>query len=129
MTPRDLERLVGVHPTLVAKIDVVFGRLSMFVVVGVRTAAEQHADYAIGRTVSGMIVTMCDGVTHPSPHQAHADGWGYAVDCAFLGGDPFSLSHPWEAYGDLLESLGLIWGGRFSHPVDLDHAELKDTVA
>lgn len=132
MTDRDRQRLVGVHSALVAALEAVFDEMDaesapMFVVVGVRTAAEQAADYAKGRNGNpGTVVTMCDGVRHPSPHQVHADGLGHAVDCAFVGPQPFDPRHPWETYGEALESHGLKWGGRFSHPVDLDHAELSD---
>jgi peptidoglycan L-alanyl-D-glutamate endopeptidase CwlK len=129
MTDRDRARLVGIYPQLVAILEDVFAELAaagtpMFVVVGLRTVADQQADYAKGRTAPGPIVTMCDGVRHPSPHQVKADGFGHAVDSAFIGPDPFALTHPWEAYGEALEARGLTWGGRFSHPVDLDHAEL-----
>lgn len=123
------ERLVEVHPTLVAIIKKVFDEMEaesapMFVVMGVRSAAEQAALYAQGRTASGLIVTNCDGIKHPSPHQPKPDGFGHAVDCAFISRQPFDSRHPWEKYGKLLEDNGLTWGGRFSHPVDLDHAEL-----
>lgn len=130
MTPRDIQRLAGVHPTLVLRLKVVFAQFEaegqpLFVVQGLRTAEQQAADYAHGRgNVPGPVVTMCDGVVHPSPHQKRADGFGHAVDCAFVGADPFTLTHPWELYGQRLEHQNLVWGGRFHHPVDLDHAEL-----
>jgi peptidoglycan L-alanyl-D-glutamate endopeptidase CwlK len=96
MTPRDEQRLAGVHPTLIAKITTILTHMSlighpMFVVMGVRTVAEQQAIYAQGRTKPGAIVTMKDGVVHRSNHQPHADGFGHAVDCAFLNTpDPFA---------------------------------------
>jgi peptidoglycan L-alanyl-D-glutamate endopeptidase CwlK len=127
---RDMQRLHGVHPSLVARLDHVFGlqaslQRRMFVVQGVRTAAQQQALYAQGRTLPGKIVTMRDGIVHPSNHQPHADGLGHAVDCAFAGvHDPFADTLPWEAFGLLIEAEGLIWGGRWSHPVDCPHAEL-----
>lgn len=125
-TPRDLIRLTGVHPTLVKAIISILGDLPMFVVVGLRTATEQAALYAQGRTMPGKIVTNCDGVRFPSNHQAYpSDGLGHAVDCAWLGNDPFSLTHNWVAYGAAVEAQGLLWGGRFTSPKDLDHAELK----
>lgn len=131
-TDRDRQRLVGVHPALVAALEAVFDQMDaerapMFVVVGVRSAAEQIADYAKGRTAPGPVVTMCDGVRFPSPHQVR-DGYGRAVDCAFVGAQPFDPRHPWELFGEELERHGLIWGGRFHHPVDKDHAELPDSV-
>lgn len=132
MTNRDRQRLIGVHPALVAILEAVFDEMDaepapMFVVQGVRTMVEQARFYALGRTAPGLIVTMKDGVTHPSNHQPHADGFGYAVDCAFVGPQPFDPQHPWERYGEALEARGVQWGGRWSHPHDSPHAELRDT--
>lgn len=127
---RDTLRLVGVHPTLIGKLGTVFASMQdsghpMFVVAGVRTQAEQQALYVQGRTAPGKIVTMKDGVTHPSDHQPRQDGYGHAVDCAFLGtSDPFAESHPWEDFGRRIEAAALVWGGRWSHPHDSPHAEL-----
>ncbi len=127
---RDRQRLDGVHPALVAKLETVFAAMRaaghvMFVVQGVRTVDQQKALYAQGRTAPGHIVTMKDGVMHRSNHQPWADGLGHAVDCAFLGADPFSLAQPWETYGQLVEAQGLVWGGRWTTPHDLPHAELR----
>src|ERR1700682_3474240 len=109
---RDQQALQGGHPTLVAAIRSILNDLPMFVVSGVRTDAEQAALYAQGRTTPGHIVTHCDGVTTRSNHQIHpSDDLGHAVDCAFLGGDPFSLSHDWAAYGAAVQAAGLTWGG------------------
>ena len=125
LTSRDQQRLQGVHPKLVAAVTAVINKLPMFVVMGVRTVAEQQALYAQGRTAPGHIVTYKDGVNHRSNHQPHADGLGHAVDLAFIGGDPFSPKHPWDAYGSIVEALGLVWGGRWKM-VDRPHAELPD---
>ncbi len=132
MTSRDTERLTGVHPTLIAAIVRVLGEMSaeqasMFVVGGVRTTAQQQALYAQGRTAPGPIVTYKDGVVHKSNHQPHEDGFGYAVDCAFVSAKPFDVSHPWEKYGTALEQLGITWGGRWKM-VDKPHAELTEQV-
>ena len=127
---RDTVRLDGVHPDLVRRLEAVFTALTaaghpMFVAMGVRTVAQQQALYAQGRTVPGPIVTMCDGIVHPSNHQPKADGCGHAVDCAFLDTmTPFALTLPWETYGLAVEAQGLTWGGRWSHPADSPHAEL-----
>jgi peptidoglycan L-alanyl-D-glutamate endopeptidase CwlK len=131
MTDRDLQRLTGVHPALIDAIREVFDEMAawgtpMFVVMGVRTQAQQVALYAQGRTAPGHIVTDKDGVVHKSDHQPHADGYGYAVDCAFTDGDPFADSHPWQVYGDACEKRGLIWGGRWTTLVDRPHAQLPD---
>lgn len=131
MTARDLGRLVGVHTDLAKILVRVFDEMDaekapMFIVQGVRTQAQQVALYAQGRTMPGRIVTMKDGIVHPSDHQPHRDGKGYAVDCAFIGPQPFDERHPWELYGESCEAHGLIWGGRWEHPHDSPHVELRD---
>ena len=127
-TLRDIERLKGVHPMLARAILNILNKLPMFVVQGVRTAEEQAALYAQGRTAPGKIVTHKDGLIHKSNHQPHADGLGHAVDCAWVGSDPFADSHPWGAYGALVEAAGLVWGGRWTTLVDRPHAELPNTA-
>lgn len=127
MTDRDTERLVGVHPALVEAINDVLTELEdehirMFVVEGVRSTDRQQALFAQGRTVPGLVVTYKDGIIHRSNHQPRADGYGYAVDCAFVDAQPFDQHHPWERYGDALEAQGVRWGGRWSMQ-DLPHAE------
>lgn len=115
---------------LVTALERVFGRMAasghaMFVVQGLRTLQQQQVLYARGRTSPGAIVTMKDGVKHPSDHQAWSDGYGHAADCAFLGPNPaFGPFQPWEDYGKACESEGLTWGGRWSHPHDAPHVQL-----
>ncbi len=130
MTDRDRKRLIGVHPTLIAVIENVLDEMDadhtpMFVVEGVRTDARQAQLYAQGRTTLGPIVTYKDGVTHRSNHQP-VNGFGMAVDCAFVGSQPFDKRHPWEVYGLRLEQRGVTWGGRWSMG-DLPHAEYQPT--
>lgn len=127
VSERDILRLKGVHPKLVEIIVLALNQLPMFVVCGVRTTEEQAKLYARGRTAPGPIVTNADGVHSRSRHQTHEDGLGWAVDCAFLGNEPYSPSHDWKAYGRLLEAQGAIWGGRWKHPVDCPHAELPNS--
>lgn len=130
MSDRDRQRLHGVLPALVSALVEVFDEMDaehapMFVVGGVRTLEQQARLYAQGRTESGPIVTYKDGVLHKSLHQVHIDGYGYAVDCAFLGPQPFDPRHPWGVYGAALEARGVRWGGRWKM-ADLPHAEWPD---
>lgn len=120
--------LTGVHPDLVARIDKVLAAMSMLghpmkVVQGLRTTAQQQALYAQGRTAPGRVVTKADGVLAKSNHQAHVDGLGHAVDCAFQLPDPFDEHAPWSAYGACVQAVGLVWGGTWTTP-DRPHAEL-----
>ena len=122
----------GVHPDLVKRIVervlpamAAFGT-PMHVVQGVRTADQQHHRWLQGREGNpGPIVTNCDGYKVRSNHQANpVDGLGHAVDCAFVT-DPWGEHQPWEVYGALGEACGLAWGGRWSHPNDRPHLELR----
>ena len=126
-TGRDHQRLLGVHPILVGKILAILEALPMFVVVGLRTATQQAQLYAEGRTTPGPIVTNDDGTMHRSNHEAHSDGWGHAVDCAWVPTlelpSPFDQRFPWGQYGALVEAAGLTWGGTW-RMVDMPHAEL-----
>lgn len=125
--PRDVQRLVGVHPKLATIILDILKKLPMFVVEGVRTAERQHSLYLLGRGHDpSPRVTDKDGYINKSRHQIRNDGFGHAVDCAFKGPRPFDLSHNWDAYGTALESMGCLWGGRYRILVDRPHAELPE---
>lgn len=149
MLPRDEQRLVGLHPTLVMKVTQILNAMEaldllMGVTDGVRTVVQQQALYAQGRTKqpdgtwvkTGSTVTNCDGVIKPSNHQAKADGFGHAVDCAFIVdlnadgqaelNEPFTWDahRAWACYGAMVEAMGLVWGGRWQSIVDLPHAEM-----
>lgn len=136
---RDLQRLVGTHPDLIHKLGIVFGNMRakgnpMFVAQAARTADYQNSLYQQGRTTPGPdvrpghplgdTVTNADGYKKRSNHQAHEDGLGWAVDSAFLNGDPFGEHQPWGAYGAECEAQGLVWGGHWKTRIDRPHVEL-----
>ena len=118
-TVRDMQRLQGVHPTLVVAVLKLLTQYPTFVTAGLRTTEQQQALFA-----QVPKVTEKDGVIHKSNHQAHADGYGHAVDLAWLGGDPFALTHDWASLGASGKALGLIWGGDWKTLVDRPHFEL-----
>lgn len=137
LTDRDRQRLTGVHPDLVAAYEAAAVRAEqagtpIFVVYGVRTAEEQRALYAEGRTCGGHIVTYCDGVTKKSDHQVAADGFGHAIDFAFVPTktrpNAFAADWPWRVvagYAVDANAVGRVkWGGTFKQPADLDHLQL-----
>lgn len=131
---RDVERLRGCHPALVAAVLDVLEAMAvldfpMFITQGVRTISQQQALYAQGRTMPGVIVTNADGVRVQSNHQVKSDGFGHAVDLAFID-DPdtpkteiYDPGQPWDLMGLMAEKRGLSWGGRWKF-VDLPHIEL-----
>lgn len=126
-----LTKLAGVHPTLadaIERIELALQALGHPIVItqGVRTVEQQQALYAQGRTMPGHIVTNCDGVRHKSPHQIQADGFGHAVDIAFVrdGKPDWSGTHPWLLFGQMGKLFGLTWGGDFTTLSDRPHLEL-----
>lgn len=138
---RDAERMLGVHPYLQTRIARVLDAMEilgfpMFVNEAVRSLEQQQARYAQGRTTPGKIVSNADGIpknkggTGLSMHQHQADGFGHAVDCAFID-DPLTVkietwdpAQPWELYGKMAEAYGLTWGGRWQTLLDRPHVEL-----
>lgn len=131
MTERDRQKLVGVHPQLVEKVEKILAALDalgfpMMVTDGVRSVEQQKALYAKGRTAPGPVVTYADGVEKRSNHQPHIDKLGHAVDCCFVvNGKPSWDAHlPWKAYGAAAEAHGLTWGGSWTRLADLPHVEL-----
>lgn len=119
------------HPILVAKANQIINAMiilqcPVLVTQGLRTAEEQAALYAQGRTKPGKVVTNCDGVTTKSNHQAAADGFGHAIDFAFLTPDlGVTWEGPWDLLGAMARALGLKWGGDFHSFPDRPHVELK----
>lgn len=131
MTDEQKQRLAGVHPVLLDRVDRVLTAMTalgfpMMPTDGIRTDDQQRALYAKGRTTQGPIVTNCDGVEKRSNHQPHADGLGYAVDCCFVvdGQPSWDARWPWKAYGAAAEAVGLRWGGDWNSLHDLPHVEL-----
>jgi hypothetical protein len=88
-----------------------------------RTAAEQDALYAQGRTKPGKKVTNCKGSSYSSMHQ-----WGVAFDIyradgkgAYYDKDGF-----FAKVGKLGQEIGLEWGGSWKSIVDTPHFQLPD---
>ncbi len=123
LSPRDEQRLATLEPECREKVRLVLRLMAiaghrMFVTSARRSTTEQAALYAQGRTVPGPIVTHLDGVARRSKHQD-----GVAVDCAFVGEDPWA--GPWEMYGKFGEAVGLTWGGSWKKFKDRPHLEKK----
>lgn len=126
------DRYLEVEPSLVARCQAMAAAMAalgyrMVPVQGLRTVAVQQALWQQGRTAPGHIVTNSDGIHTLSNHQAKADGFGHAVDFAFLdhnGVVSWDPQYPWALLGAMAEALGLVWGGRFKTIQDLGHVEL-----
>lgn len=128
-------KMRGVHPLLIAAVLRILDAMRtlghpMMVTDALRTDEEQQILYAKGRSAPGDIVTYKDGVNKRSNHQPHADGFGYAVDLAFLDADGHPTwdvkNNPWYLYGAMAKSQGLVWGGTWTTLVDLPHIEMPE---
>ena len=88
-----------------------------------RSAAEQDALYAQGRTQPGSIVTNAKGSSYSSQHQ-----WGIAAD--FYRADGKGAYNEAGDYfnrvGAIAKQLGLAWGGDWKSIVDKPHVYLPD---
>jgi len=132
----DLHRLVrlrGCHPELKARVLALIAALAhqgldLVLTQGVRSAQQQAALYAQGRTRPGKIVTNCDGVRKVSNHQPKADGYGYAVDVAWRIHGEITWEGPWDTLGKLATAHGLIWGGTWTTFPDRPHLEWSSSV-
>lgn len=88
-----------------------------------RSAAEQDALYAQGRTKPGAVVTNAKGSSYSSMHQ-----WGIAFD--FYRADKKGAYNEeggfFQRVGAIGKSIGLEWGGDWRSIVDKPHFQLPD---
>jgi peptidoglycan L-alanyl-D-glutamate endopeptidase CwlK len=93
------------------------------IVSGLRTYAEQDALYARGRTAPGKVVTQARG-----GYSNH--NFGIAFDIGvFEGGKYLPDSPKYKAVGALGADLGLEWGGNWKTIVDQPHYQLRPAWA
>jgi peptidoglycan L-alanyl-D-glutamate endopeptidase CwlK len=103
--------------------------------------------YKLMRERHGYEMVLLEGYRSPErqeqllsrgPQVTRAGAWrsyhqfGLAADCAFFRGGRVVISEkdPWAArgyqlYGEVAESVGLHWGGRWRNLADLGHVELQ----
>lgn len=126
MNKSSVDRLTKVHPLLRDKIILLtsefnrqFAGLSLEVVQGVRTFAEQDALFAKGRTKPGKIVT--NARAGQSFHN-----YGLAVDvCPFRDGAPLWTEDKYfDALAAFARRFNLEWGGDWNTP-DRPHLQLR----
>lgn len=128
MDARSEAQLATVCPDLAALVRAAADTLSadgtyMLVVSGLRTAAEQNALYAKGRTAPGPIATNAKAGF--SMHN-----YGLAVDIVpYLSGQSGALNWTVETpqYRTMVAALkaqGLVWGGDWKSLADYDHFQM-----
>jgi peptidoglycan L-alanyl-D-glutamate endopeptidase CwlK len=94
--------------------------ISVKVISGLRTYAEQDALYAQGRTKPGEIVTKAKG-----GYSIHNFGCAFDVGIFSKDGKKYYGEHAdYARVGKLGEMLGLEWGGRWTSFVDEPHFQL-----
>lgn len=125
MSNASQNRLKKVHPELAERvtklIDVLASQgLTVEVVQGLRTFAEQDALFAKGRTIPGQIVTSAKG--GQSNHN-----FGLAVDlCPFVAGKPqWNDNQGFIRIGAEAVKQGLEWGGDWKKFIDKPHVQLR----
>lgn len=141
ITPLPGVTLSGVRPEMVTRLDTMLGNFTapggLIPVInqGVRTAEQQAALYAQGRTAPGKIVT--NSKPGESMHET-----GRSVDISWkdpetgkvlAGNDPRAQA-AWKALGSVAPKYGLRWGGTFKTAdgkpfVDMYHFELVNVPA
>ena len=89
----------------------------------IRTVEEQDALYELGRTKPGNIVTNAKGCSYSSMHQ-----WGVAFDYYRDDGKGEYDNEDcfFQKVGQVGLSLGLEWGGNWTHINDMPHFQLPD---
>ena len=97
--------------------------ITINIISGTRTYAEQDALYAQGRTTAGAIVTNARG-----GYSNH--NFGIAFDIGVFNGNRYMPESPvYKAVGALGMELGLDWGGNWKSIVDQPHFELRPAWA
>jgi len=97
--------------------------ITIKIISGLRTYAEQDALYAQGRTTPGSVVTKARG-----GYSNH--NFGIAFDIGVFEGSKYLPDSPkYKAVGALGVDLGLDWGGNWKTIVDQPHFQLRPTWA
>lgn len=131
MDPHSESLLAGVHPKLAEKVRLMADALSqenitIRVVQGLRSWAEQAVLYSKGRDMQGNIVNPAQVVTHAKPG-ASWHNFGLAVDVTpFDGNIPdWNATHPaWKRIVAVGESMGLVSGSIWRTFPDWPHFQL-----
>lgn len=93
--------------------------ITIKIISGLRTYAEQDSLYAQGRTTPGPVVTQARG--GQSNHN-----FGIAFDVGVFEGNKYLPGSPkYKAVGALGTDLGLEWGGNWKTLVDQPHFQLR----
>jgi peptidoglycan LD-endopeptidase CwlK len=135
MNERSESNLGTVNPILADKVQAAAAMLEpsgiyLLVVSGLRTADEQNALYAIGRTVD----LDKDKVTNARAGES-MHNYGLAVDVApYTSGQTGAINWDektaqFQSMVTALKAQGLAWGGDWDHFKDYDHFQMASVPA
>jgi len=117
-------RIDTLHPNIIAKVKEFIVRaekelgIKLRVTAALRTWAEQEKLYAQGRSLPGKKVTWAKA--GQSYHN-----YGLAIDVVEIKDGKALWNNPnWEKIGQLGESIGFTWGGRWTGKTDKPHFEM-----
>ena len=123
------EKVIGkLHPRVQAYARALYFKarehgLTIQIISGLRSYAEQDALYAQGRTEPGNVVTNAR-----AGHSNH--NFGIAFDIGLFERNEYLGESPmYKAVGALGEELGLEWGGNWRTLVDQPHFQLRPAWA
>ena len=123
------EKVIGkLHPRVQAYARALYFKarehgLTIQIISGLRSYAEQDALYAQGRTEPGNVVTNAR-----AGHSNH--NFGIAFDVGLFERNEYLGESPmYKAVGALGEELGLEWGGNWRTLVDQPHFQLRPAWA
>ena len=105
-------------------------KIDVLVTCTYRSELEQAELYAKGRTAPGKIVTNAKPgqSLHNTKRNGNPAARAFDVVPIVAGKLVWDAKHPhWDKLGQIGESVGLKWGGRWKKP-DRPHFELKETA-
>lgn len=117
------EKIKSLHPAIRPKAEELINRAAnkgiyLRIYDGLRSFESQLALFNQGRTTPGQIVTNAE------PGESFHN-YGLAFDTVEIKDGKALWDNPrWNEIGELGESLGLQWGGRFKSIKDLPHFEI-----
>ena len=134
--PKEQEKLDSLHPKVRALVVKVLEKAraqghAIYIFEAMRDYKRQEQLYAQGRDKNGNIVDKAKVVTYAKPGSSFHN-YGLAVDFVFDGDQAkdkvqwsWANNHPWKAIGEIGESVGLEWAGRWTKFPEMPHQQIK----
>jgi len=136
LTVNDRNKLNQLHPIVADKIARLIiqarkEKLNVGIFNALRSFDAQKTEYAKGRDDAGRIIDKEAVVTYSRPgYSLHQ--YGLACDIVFKTINSqwtWDDRYNWKRLGEIGESFGLTWGGRWTTPKDLPHFQYSKGIA